>query len=148
MFYNGLIHSFNSRHKEYGFMAGELTRREFLKETASKTTLLSVTGIGVGLSRATNLKEAVRCTNCGSFNIHSKSYLSSFIYPESLYCHDCGININTLKHDIICENSSHCVKKNSINSGGTFACCQIPFPNHRYLKNTKKPNFSLEEIKF
>jgi len=54
-------------------MAEELTRREFLKETASKTTLLSVTGMGFCLGLAIDLNEAVQCTNC-------RSYLSSFIF--------------------------------------------------------------------
>ncbi|MCD4764329.1 MAG: hypothetical protein K8R28_09960, partial [Desulfobacterales bacterium] len=54
-------------------------RREFLKETASKTTLLSVTGMGLCLGRAVDLNEAVQCTNCRSVNIYSRSYLPLFI---------------------------------------------------------------------
>ena len=129
-------------------MVEELTRREFLKETASKTTLLSVTGMGLGLGRTIDIDEAVQCTNCRSVNIFSRSSFFSFIYPESLYCHDCGINIDTLKHDIICDDSNQCSKKNSENRDNNPICCQIPFPNHRYLKKTKKPDFSLKNLTF
>ena len=129
-------------------MAEELTRREFLKETASKTTLLSVTGMGFCLGRAIDLNEAVQCTNCRSVNMYSRSYLSFFIYPDPLYCHNCGINLDTLKHDIICEDSNQCSKKNSKNRGNNPICCQIPFPNHNYLKKTKKPDLSLKDLTF
>ena len=109
-----------------------------------------ITGMGFGLGRAINFNEAVRCINCGSVNTYTRSYLSSFVYPEALYCYDCGINIDALKHDIICENSNHCSKKN-LNSKTIVdspGCCQIPFPNYKYLKKTRKPYFSLKDLKF
>lgn len=130
-------------------MDGKLTRREFLQEAASKTTVLTVASMGFGLGEVINFPEAVQCRNCASVNLYNKSYLSSLIYPkETQYCYNCGINLNTLKYDIICKDHCHCSEKNSKNKGDFPVCCQIPFPNHKYLKNTRKPDFSLKDLKF
>ncbi len=126
-----------------------LTRREFLKETISKTTVLGMASVGFGLGEEINLKELVQCKNCGSVNTFATSYLPSFICrKEPLYCHDCGTNLKTQDHDIICSHYSECSKKNSKNGGDISVCYQIPFPNHKCLKKTRKPDFSLNDLKF
>lgn len=132
-------------------MSGEITRREFLKETISNTTILSLGSVGFGLGEEFKFKETVQCKNCGSVNIFIRPYFSSLIFPKDpLYCYDCGINLNTLKLDIIYDNSCHGCKKKIIDKNRfEFPdCCQIPFPNHKYLKKTRKPNFSINDIKF
>ncbi len=132
-------------------MVGELTRRQFLKETISKTTALSMASVGFGLGEGINSKQLVQCKNCGSVNTFATSCLSSFIRrKEPLYCHDCGTNLRTQEHDIICSHYFQCSKKDlNSESGGDFpVCCQIPFPNHKYLKETRKPDFSLKDLKF
>jgi len=128
-----------------------LTRREFLKETISKTTVLGMASVGFGLGEEINLKELVQCKNCGSVNIFIKSYFSSLIFhKEPLYCHDCGTNLKTQDHDIECSHYWQCSKKDldSKNGGDFPVCCQIPFPNHKHLKKTRKPDFSLNDLKF
>ncbi len=128
-----------------------LTRREFLKETISKTTVLSMASVGFGLGEGINSKELVQCKNCGSVNIFIRSYFSSLIFhKEPLYCHDCGTNLRTQDHDIICSYYCQCSKKdlNSKKGSDFLVCCQIPFPNHKYLKKARKPDFLLNDLKF
>ena len=129
-------------------MTGGLTRREFLKETISKTTTLSV---GFGLGEWLNLRKVVRCKNCGSVNIYIMSHFSSRIFSqEPLYCHDCGINLRTQDHDILCRYCHQCSRdtSNGTNRYSVPACAQIPFPNHTYLKKTRKPDFSVHDLTF
>lgn len=129
-------------------MTEELTRREFLKETISKTTALSV---GVGLGGWIDFREEVQCKNCGSVNLSITSHFSSHIFTkEPLYCHDCGINLGTQTHDSICRYCHRCSKDtlDSANSKRVPACAQIPFPNHTYVKKTGKPDFSVHDLTF
>ncbi len=128
-------------------MADDITRRQFLKKTVGTTATLSV---GLCVGQGVNLKESVRCNNCGAVNVHTKSYLSYLSSEESGYCHECGTNLKTLKHDITCHCYSLCSKSNldSKNRGDLADCCQIPFPNHKYLKKMRKPYFSLKDLKF
>jgi hypothetical protein len=129
-------------------MTAGLTRREFLRETISKTTTLSV---GVGLGRWINFREEVQCKNCGSVNLYSGSYFFSHIFiKEPLYCRNCGINLRAQTYDRICRYCPRCSKEtlHGNNRKSMPACFQIPFPNHTYLKNTKKPAFSVHDLRF
>lgn len=129
-------------------MTKGLTRREFLRETISKTTVL---GVGVGLGGWINFTEEVQCKNCGSVNLCSALHFSSYILrKEPLYCHNCGINLRTQTYDSICRYLSRCSEEiiRSSNRRSLPACAQIPFPNHRYLKKTKKPDFSAHDLRF
>lgn len=129
-------------------MTKGMTRREFLRETISKTTVLSV---GVGLGRWINFREEVQCKNCGSVNLCNKSYFSSDSFlKEPVCCHNCGINLRTQAYDSICRYCRQCSKDimDGNKSSRLPACFQIPFPNHTYLKNTKKPDFSTHDLKF
>ena len=129
-------------------MTGGLTRREFLKETISKTTILSV---GFGLERWINIQEAVQCKNCGSINLYTMSHFSSRIFSqEPLYCHDCGINLRTQDYDIPCRHC-HYYSKDTLDRTSSYsvpACAQIPFPNYKYLKKSGKPSFSAHDLRF
>lgn len=132
-------------------MSGEITRREFLKETLSHTTVFSFGSVGLGLAEGFKSKGTLQCKNCGSVNILIRPYLSFLIFPDGpLYCYDCGINLNTFKFDMIYGDSCQGCKK-KITGKIRFEspiCCQIPFPNYKYLKKTKKPYFSIKDIKF
>jgi len=132
-------------------MNGEITRREFLKETFSHTTLFSFGSVGLGLTEGFKFKESIQCKNCGSLNIVIKPYFSFLTFSnEPLYCYDCGVNLDTFKLDMMYEDSCQGCKK-KITGKNRFespVCCQIPFPNHKYLKKTKKPYFSIKDIKF
>lgn len=148
-----MIHGESSKKRKIIFlsqiiMSEEISRRQFLKETVDTTASLSVAFcIGQGI----NLKETVQCNNCGAVNIYTRSYLSCLTsHKEIGYCHDCGTNLKTLKHDITCHDYCYCSKKNlnSKNRCDLPECCQIPFPNHKCLKKSRTPDFSLKDFKF
>ena len=129
-------------------MSKEITRRQFLKGTFGTTATLTV---GFCTGQGIKLKETVECKNCGAVNIYTRSYLSYLTSLKELrYCHDCGTNLKTLKHDITCQGYPLCSKKNlnSKNRSDLPDCCQIPFPNYKYLEKTRKPYFSLKDLKF
>ena len=132
-------------------MDREITRRAFLKQSVTGTAAFSIGGLGLGLGDSFTLEQTVQCKKCGAINVFIRSYfssLASLIDPQ--YCCNCGVNINSLKFDIDCKDL-HC-RFQEKTTGGTRrrvpACCQIPFPNHGHLKKSKKPSFSLGDIKF
>ena len=132
-------------------MSNEITRRKFLKDVLSHTTVFSFGSAGLGLAEGFRFKGTIQCKNCGSINIVIKPYLSFLIFTDdTLYCYDCGINLNTFNFDIIDGDSCQGCKKKITNKNRfeSSVCCQIPFPNHKYLKKTKKPCFSIKDIKF
>lgn len=129
-------------------MSKEITRREFLKKAVGTTTTLS---IGFCIGPGMDLTERVQCKNCGIVNIFVRSYLSCLTRSrETEYCHNCGTNLKTHKHDIACHDYSFCSKqKTTTEKIPAFSnCCQIPFPNHEYVEGTRKPYFSLNDVKF
>jgi len=125
-------------------MGKEITRRQFLKEAVSTTATLSA---GFCIGPSFDLKETVQCKNCGAVNVYTRSYLTDF---KCRVCHDCGINLKTLKHDITCHGYPLCSEENTDDRDACHLpeCCQIPFPNHKYLKLTRKPYFSIMDLKF
>lgn len=129
-------------------MDEEITRRQFLKETVGTTATLSV---GFCIGPGIDLKKTVQCKNCGAVNIYTRSYLPYLTCQEEpVACHDCAINLKTLKHDITCRNYPLCSKRNPADRDVCHLpeCCQIPFPNHKYLKKTRKPYFPIKDLKF
>ena len=129
-------------------MGEEITRRQFLKETVGTTATLSV---GFCIGPGIDLKKTVQCKNCGAVNIYTRSYLPYLTCQEEPgACHDCAINLKTLKHDITCRSYPLCSKRNPADRDVCHLpeCCQIPFPNHKYLKKTRKPYFSIKDLKF
>jgi hypothetical protein len=129
-------------------MGKEITRRQFLRDTLGTTATLSA---GLFLVPGINLKETVQCKNCGAVNIHNRSYSNYLKYRgNSMVCHDCGVNLRTLKHDIKCLNYQLFSEKNQDDKYLCHLpeCCQIPFPNHKYLKKTRKPYFPIKDLKF
>lgn len=129
-------------------MGKEITRRQFLRETLGTTATLSA---GFFLVPSINLKKTVQCKNCGAVNIYNLSYLTYLNYrEESMACHDCGVDLGTLKYDIKCTIYQLFLEKNQDDKYLCHLpeCCQIPFPNHKYLKKTRKPYFSIKDLKF
>lgn len=132
-------------------MDREITRRAFLKLSVTGTAVFSIGGLGIGLGDSFTLEQTVRCKGCGAINVFIRpysSYLAALIEPQ--YCCNCGVNTSSLKFDIDCKDL-HCRSLEKI-TGKTRrrvpACCQLPFPNHGHLKKSKKPSFSLGDIKF
>lgn len=129
-------------------MGKEITRRQFLKETVGTTATL---GAGFFIVPGINLNATVQCKNCGAINTYTTgSYLYLNYREESVVCHDCGVNLGTLKYNITCRSFLLCSEKNP---DVTYLChvpecCQIPFPNHKYLKKTRKPYFPIKDLKF
>ncbi|MFO8239385.1 MAG: hypothetical protein R6T90_00100, partial [Dissulfuribacterales bacterium] len=129
-------------------MGKEITRRQFLRETLGTTATISA---GFFLVPGINHKETVQCKNCGAVNIHTGSYSTYLNYrEESMACHDCGVNLGTLKYDIKCLSYQLFSGKNQDDKYlcHLTECCQIPFPNHIYLKKTRKPYFPIKDLKF
>ena len=129
-------------------MGADLTRRQFLKETISKTTFLGLGGVGC-FGIGSNIKHTAQCGNCGSVNIKSSSYFSCFIsLHEPIYCHQGGINLATLSFDIRCDKSCRFFQEKPNGKGNHPIpyCGQIPFPNYSYLKTKRKTLYSLKDL--
>jgi hypothetical protein len=129
-------------------VGADLTRRQFLKETISKTTFLGLGGVGC-FGIGSNSKHIAQCGNCGSVNITSSYYFSSFIsFQEPIYCHRCGVNLATLSFDIRCDKSCRFYQEKPNGKGNHPIpyCVQIPFPNYNYLKTKRKTFSSLKNL--
>ena len=127
-------------------MSSGTTRREFLKTAATQSVAI---GFSSNFLANAGIVDTYTCKKCKSVNTNIPLTYFRIIYPTPQYCHNCGVNSFTLNHDISC--SSFCAINDenfsSWNKCG-FLCCQIPFPNHRYLDKSRKPNFSLSELQF
>ncbi|MCD4719838.1 MAG: hypothetical protein K8S13_08250 [Desulfobacula sp.] len=128
-------------------MTKKITRRQFLQKGTSKATLLAIANTGLVLSPAFAFKIIdVRCKNCKVINTNLESHFFLMGLAERESCSNCGSNFITRKISISCNNCVGCYPDNTNNNFS--GCWQIPFPNHNYLRNSKKPNFSLKGIKF
>jgi hypothetical protein len=71
------------------------------------------------------------------------------------YCHNCGINLRTLKHNIQCDQYVQCrqekflaKKKNQNNPGVCEVCWNIPFRAIETGTYSEKPWINLNELNF
>lgn len=104
----------------------KFSRREFVKTSAIIAGTLSLGVLPKRVMAAMNGE----CPNCGSVNVDT----------DRKYCYSCGINLSTCNKEISCCNKKNC--KNNI------SCHKIPFPNHRYVRGSRKPDISLSMVRF
>lgn len=104
----------------------KISRREFVK-----TSAVMIGTLTVGVLPATVLANVnVECPSCGSVNVDT----------DRKYCYSCGVNLSTCSKEISC-----CDKKNCKSN---ISCHKIPFPNHRYVRGSRKPDISLSMVRF
>lgn len=126
----------------------EITRRQFLKMSAFALIPLF---FKINLFNKENQNNRIACKNCGAINKDTRIYLFDWLVKEPIKnCYNCGIDLKKQRYKIINGLKLKEIIKNKRIGRGYYKSpvyYNIPFPNHKYLVKTNKPNFNISDIK-
>lgn len=127
----------------------KMDRRDFLK---TGTIALLPLVLKFNLFNKENPDNRITCKNCGAINKDMRVYFFDWLIKDPVkYCYNCGIDLEKRKYKVIySERHKHIVKTKRVDRGqyASPVYYQIPFPNHKFLVKTNKPDFRISDIKF
>jgi hypothetical protein len=129
-------------------MDANLTRRTLFKIMAAHTGALlfgGVSGVTAAHIRVTD-SDTVLCHKCDALN--KSSALFSSLTSHSAYCHNCGVNLISFDYDKGLEPLKGSLLARDDVSSKISHSRYIPFPNHDYLVDCRKPKLQLRELQF
>lgn len=115
-----------------------ITRRYFLQQSLSIAAVGCISGTVMDMTSGPDTKDT-RCQKCGA--------LISIVAAELTICPNCGWHFTTRT---IVPSCACCPNRRADAPRGLDYpnCSQIPFPNHKYIRNSTKPNFSIKGLRF
>jgi hypothetical protein len=129
-----------------GLMKRYITRRHFIKCVLSNATFLTMS-VSAFPGQLTWPSSETTCPNC--------RFPCDFFPWIDSYCHNCGINLRTLKHHIKCDQYVQCRQKklpanekNQNNQSACDVCWNIPFRTIETGTYSEKPWINLNELNF
>ena len=125
-------------------MDTNLTRRTLLKITTLHTGALLFGGVS-SVSAAAIIPDSgtLACHKCNAVN--KSTTVSSLPANHTTYCHNCGVDLISFNYDKSLEPlKASVLDENDCSSHSRY----IPFPNHEYLVNCKKPKLQLGKLLF
>jgi anaerobic selenocysteine-containing dehydrogenase len=136
-------------------MKNHINRRHFIKYVLSNAALLTMGNLAFsGQLKWPSSKTT--CPNC-HFSCdfrRQNSFFDSIPRVES-YCPNCGINLQTLNHNIKCDQYLRCFherllskEKNPNSQRACDVCWNIPFRAMEIAQKSEKPWINLSDLNF
>lgn len=130
-------------------MTKEITRRDFLQKGSSLATIVGISHTGLVLNSAFALGYTdAMCEKCKAINTQTGFQFSHILGSvEQKRCKNCGCDMITKTIQVDCCDYQRC-NAIKIQPQESIICCQIPFPNHKYINNSRKPIFLIKRMRF
>lgn len=127
----------------------KITRRKFLIKGTYIITLAGIVNAGwMNSPGFSMILPEFECKQCRArYSLHKNRIAIRAKSAENTFCLNCGADIRTNSMPFNCNTCKGCNAHKNQNGCHTH-CWQIPFPNHKLVKNSNKPNFSITGLQF